>query len=159
MVESGISTVESGTMVAEFSTTVVKFSTSVLLMRIKRNQSRRCLFTGSPSAVRIRIGKFIIAIASYSNCTTMAFGLYLHAATETKLVVDTSRGETLRINQFHVQFSVLMPWISVESNILTLYMAYIMDTNEEEIVKGITVEVGRAPFGIETTILQFLMPR
>jgi len=25
-------------------------------------------------------------------------GLYLHAATETKLVVDTSRGETLRIN-------------------------------------------------------------
>ncbi|XP_049395881.1 uncharacterized protein LOC125860029 [Solanum stenotomum] len=60
--------------------------------------------------------------------------------------------------QFHVQFSVLMPWISVESNILTLYMAYIMDTNEEERVKGITVEVGRAPFGIETTRLQFLMP-
>ncbi|RVW65526.1 hypothetical protein CK203_022083 [Vitis vinifera] len=26
------------------------------------------------------------------------FGLYLHAVTETKLVVDTSRGETLRIN-------------------------------------------------------------
>ncbi|KAH0669056.1 hypothetical protein KY289_023549 [Solanum tuberosum] len=31
------------------------------------------------------------------------------------------------------------------------YMANIMDTNEEERVKGITVEVGRAPFEIETT--------
>ncbi|KAL3368930.1 hypothetical protein AABB24_009636 [Solanum stoloniferum] len=30
-------------------------------------------------------------------------------------------------------------------------MAYIMDTNEEERVKGITIEVGRAPFEIETT--------
>ncbi|KAH0751786.1 hypothetical protein KY285_004934 [Solanum tuberosum] len=53
--------------------------------------------------------------------------------------------------QFHVQFPVLMSWISVERNILTLHMAYIMDTNEEERVKGITVEVGRAPFEIETT--------
>ncbi|XP_022766215.1 eukaryotic peptide chain release factor GTP-binding subunit ERF3A-like isoform X2 [Durio zibethinus] len=31
------------------------------------------------------------------------------------------------------------------------YMAYIMDTNEEERVKGITVEVGRARFETETT--------
>ncbi|XP_038725371.1 eukaryotic peptide chain release factor GTP-binding subunit ERF3A isoform X3 [Tripterygium wilfordii] len=31
------------------------------------------------------------------------------------------------------------------------YMAYIMDTNEEERVKGITVEVGRAHFETETT--------
>ncbi|KAG5522547.1 hypothetical protein RHGRI_034641 [Rhododendron griersonianum] len=31
------------------------------------------------------------------------------------------------------------------------YMAYIMDTNEEERVKGITVEVGRAQFETETT--------
>ncbi|CAM8879236.1 unnamed protein product [Rhodiola kirilowii] len=31
------------------------------------------------------------------------------------------------------------------------YMAYIMDTNEEERVKGITVEVGRAYFETETT--------
>lgn len=33
-------------------------------------------------------------------------GLYLHAVTETKLVVDTSRGETLRIN-FDVTFPAL----------------------------------------------------
>ncbi|KAE9457226.1 hypothetical protein C3L33_10870, partial [Rhododendron williamsianum] len=32
-----------------------------------------------------------------------------------------------------------------------MYMAYIMDTNEEERVKGITVEVGRAHFETETT--------
>ncbi|KAF2309062.1 hypothetical protein GH714_000306 [Hevea brasiliensis] len=31
------------------------------------------------------------------------------------------------------------------------YMAYIMDTNEEERIKGITVEVGRAHFETETT--------
>ncbi|CAK9137707.1 unnamed protein product [Ilex paraguariensis] len=31
------------------------------------------------------------------------------------------------------------------------YMAYIMDTNEEERVKGITVEVGRAHFETKTT--------
>ncbi|KAF7829920.1 endoplasmic reticulum-Golgi intermediate compartment protein 3-like isoform X1 [Senna tora] len=42
-------------------------------------------------------------------------GLYLHAATETKLVVDTSRGETLRINVMSfdlllkVQFDVTFP--------------------------------------------------
>ncbi|KAF6149104.1 hypothetical protein GIB67_038887 [Kingdonia uniflora] len=36
----------------------------------------------------------------------MREGLYLHAATETKLVVDTSRGETLRIN-FDVTFPAL----------------------------------------------------
>ena len=29
---------------------------------------------------------------------SLVIGLYLHAVTETKLVVDTSRGETLRIN-------------------------------------------------------------
>ncbi|KAH0650276.1 hypothetical protein KY284_030188 [Solanum tuberosum] len=108
-VESGTTTVESGTTVVEFSTTVVKFSTSVLLMRRKRNQSRRRLFTSSPSAVRIRIGKFIIAIASFDQ---IKFELYDDGV-----------------------------W----------YMAYIMDTNEEERVKGITVEVGRAPFEIETT--------
>ncbi|KAJ6744609.1 TRANSLATION FACTOR [Salix purpurea] len=35
--------------------------------------------------------------------------------------------------------------------VVTLYMAYIMDTNEEERVKGKTVEVGRAYFETETT--------
>ncbi|KAG5600177.1 hypothetical protein H5410_031547 [Solanum commersonii] len=43
---------------------------------------------------------------------------------------------------------------------LPKYMANIMDTNEEERVKGITVEVGRAPFEIETmrfTILDALV--
>ena len=35
-------------------------------------------------------------------------GLYLHAVTETKLVVDTSRGETLRINVMF--FSMCINW-------------------------------------------------
>ncbi|KAG5522544.1 hypothetical protein RHGRI_034641 [Rhododendron griersonianum] len=35
--------------------------------------------------------------------------------------------------------------------VMEWYMAYIMDTNEEERVKGITVEVGRAQFETETT--------
>ena len=35
----------------------------------------------------------------YATCVLCLFaGLYLHAVTESKLVVDTSRGETLRIN-------------------------------------------------------------
>lgn len=41
------------------------------------------------SSCHIYISHFIIFFVA---------GLYLHAVTETKLVVDTSRGETLRIN-------------------------------------------------------------
>jgi len=36
-------------------------------------------------------------VSDFVFCSFLA-GLYLHAVTETKLVVDTSRGETLRIN-------------------------------------------------------------
>lgn len=36
-----------------------------------------------------------------SNFFILLAGLYLHAVTETKLVVDTSRGEHLRINVMH----------------------------------------------------------
>ncbi|CAL0307836.1 unnamed protein product [Lupinus luteus] len=43
---------------------------------------------------------------SYHLELTLASELYFHAATETKLVVDTSRGETLRIN-FDVTFPAL----------------------------------------------------
>ncbi|KAH0723823.1 hypothetical protein KY290_005022 [Solanum tuberosum] len=68
----------------------------------------------------------------------------LHKLTVSSLLISP-------FQQFHVQFPVLMSWISVDRNILTLHMAYIMDTNEEERVKGITVEVGRAPFEVETT--------
>ncbi|WMV49478.1 hypothetical protein MTR67_042863 [Solanum verrucosum] len=102
-------------------------------------------------------------VAGEKAVGTAAIGLYLHAATETKLFVDTSRGETLRIN-FDITFpaipcsilSVDDMDISGEQHLDIVcaakrHMAYIMDTNEEERVKGITVEVGRAPFEIETT--------
>lgn len=36
-----------------------------------------------------------------------ALGLYLHTVTETKLIVDTSRGETLRINVVVVDYCFL----------------------------------------------------
>ncbi|WMV30542.1 hypothetical protein MTR67_023927, partial [Solanum verrucosum] len=48
--------------------------------------------------------------------------------------------------QIHHRHCLIFDQIEFE-----LYMAYIMDTNEEERVKGITIEVGRAPFEIETT--------
>ncbi|KAK6797380.1 hypothetical protein RDI58_005082 [Solanum bulbocastanum] len=44
----------------EFGTATAEFSTSLLLTRRKTNQSSRCLFTSSPSAVCIHISKFII---------------------------------------------------------------------------------------------------
>ncbi|KAK1303042.1 Protein disulfide isomerase-like 5-4 [Acorus calamus] len=68
----------------------------------------------------------VITIASSVLMTLLFFSelrLYLHVVTETELVVDTSRGETLRIN-FDVTFPALPcsmlsldAWISVESNI------------------------------------------
>ncbi|KAH0705579.1 hypothetical protein KY290_010269 [Solanum tuberosum] len=52
---------EISTTAVEFGTAAAEFSTSVLLMRRMTNQSRRRLFTSSPSAVCIHISEFIIA--------------------------------------------------------------------------------------------------
>ncbi|WMV59521.1 hypothetical protein MTR67_052906, partial [Solanum verrucosum] len=103
-VESGISTVESGTTVVEFSTTVVKFSTSVLLMRINRNQSRRRLFTSSPSVVRIRKGKFIFAIASNSirsnlNAQNRLFLLHFRTSVSSTIVLYCMAWKTWVISE------------------------------------------------------------
>ncbi|KAG5617544.1 hypothetical protein H5410_017368 [Solanum commersonii] len=231
--ESGISKVKSGTTVVEFSTTIVKFSTSVLLMRIKRNQSRQHLFTSSPSIVRIRIGKFIIAIASYSirsnlndsNQTSYCGVRFLISYLKAKYLRDLCirnqdyifmlppRQSFLWILQQEKHCTLItsvfstivlycmawktwvtsedwkkLIWISeafditfpaIPCSILSVdamdisgeqhldivgaanrHMAYIMDTNEEERVKGITVGVGRAPFEIERrrfTILEYIL--
>ncbi|KAG5604336.1 hypothetical protein H5410_025828 [Solanum commersonii] len=71
------------------------------------------------------------------------------------LIFDQIKFERLisPFQQFHVQFDAMD--ISGEQHLdivcaANRHMAYIMDTNEEERVKGITVEVGRASFEIET---------
>lgn len=48
--------------------------------------------------ILVQVFPYLLTIMSH------VAGLYLHAVTETKLVVDTSRGETLRINVMSSEF-------------------------------------------------------
>uniref|UniRef100_A0A0V0GNB3 Putative ovule protein n=1 Tax=Solanum chacoense TaxID=4108 RepID=A0A0V0GNB3_SOLCH len=68
---------EISTTAVGFGTAEAEFSTSVLLMRRMTNQSRRRLFTSSPSAVCIHISEFIIADCLIFN--RIEFELYGHA--------------------------------------------------------------------------------
>ncbi|KAG5589080.1 hypothetical protein H5410_039594 [Solanum commersonii] len=74
-----------------------------------------------------------------------------------KLVMEEDKGKVIRENAKkwkELARNAVDEGGSSDKNIeefVSKYMANIMDTNEEERVKGITVEVGRAPFEIEKT--------